>query len=112
MNTLKQHSITNYEIILVNDNSSDSTLEIIKDLCDTSESFIGINLSNNFGQQQAMLAGFNHAQGSLVAYCDDDGQSPVSEVFKLTEKINQGFDMVWAKYDSNDDSLIKNVDAS
>ena len=66
LNTLKQNAVTNYEIILVNDNSSDSTLEIIKKLCDNNERFIGINLSNNFGQQQAMLAGFNHAEGSLV----------------------------------------------
>lgn len=109
LDVLEQNSITNYEIILVNDNSSDSTLKVIADLCHKNEKFIGINLSKNFGQQQAMLAGFKQASGSLVAYCDDDGQSPVSEVFKLVEEIDKGFDMVWAKYESKDNPLFKRL---
>jgi polyisoprenyl-phosphate glycosyltransferase len=107
LDVMIENSILNYEIILINDNSTDSTLELIKDLCYTNKNFIGIDLSNNFGQQQAMLAGFSHATGSLIAYCDDDGQSPVSEIFQLVTKIGEGFDMVWAKYDSGDDSLVK-----
>lgn len=105
----KAKSVEDYEIILINDNSSDLTLETIKELCESSGKVIGINLSNNFGQQQAMLAGFNCAQGDLVAYCDDDGQSPVSDIFKLIDKLDEGFDMVWAKYETQKDNPLRSL---
>lgn len=111
LDVMKKNDILNFEIILVNDNSTDNTLEQIKDLCYKNKHFIGIDLSNNFGQQQAMLAGFNYAKGTLVAYCDDDGQSPVSEIFQLVDKLSEGFDMVWAKYDSIEHSPTKIIGA-
>ena len=107
LHAMKINDVSSFEIILVNDNSTDNTLSEIEDLCFKNKQFVGINLSNNFGQQQAMLAGFNYARGQLVAYCDDDGQSPVSDIFLLVEKIHEGFDMVWAKYDSLNLSPIK-----
>lgn len=109
LDVMEKNRISNYEILLINDNSTDTTLDIIKDLCCENIRFVGIDLSNNFGQQQAMLAGFKHAAGSLIAYCDDDGQSPVSEILQLIEKIEEGYDMVWAKYESEDNSLVKIV---
>jgi undecaprenyl-phosphate 4-deoxy-4-formamido-L-arabinose transferase len=87
-----------YEVILVNDGSKDQTLEVIYSLCELNPNVKGVNLSKNFGQQQAMLAGFKFASGDLIVYCDDDGESPVKELDKFIEKIEQGYDMVWANY--------------
>tara|TARA_B110001452_G_scaffold112645_1_gene93501 strand:+ start:2563 stop:3507 length:945 start_codon:yes stop_codon:yes gene_type:complete len=89
-----------YELILVNDGSKDGTLKVIYSLCELNPNVKGVNLSKNFGQQQAMLAGFKFASGDLIVYCDDDGESPVGELKKFLSKIEEGFDMVWAKYPS------------
>jgi glycosyltransferase involved in cell wall biosynthesis len=101
-----------YEIILVNDGSADGTIKVINSLCKSNNRVKGINLSKNFGQQQAMLAGFNFAKGDLIAYCDDDGQSPVSEFKHFFSKINEGFDMVWAKYPDQKRSFFNGIGAS
>jgi polyisoprenyl-phosphate glycosyltransferase len=101
-----------YEIILVNDGSKDGTIEVIKNLCKANFSIKAINLSRNFGQQNAMLAGFNHASGDLVAYCDDDGQSPVNEVHRFVSKIDEGYDMVWAKYPDEKRSFLNTIGAN
>ena len=82
-----------YEIILVNDGSKDGTIEVIKNLCKANFSIKALNLSRNFGQQNAMLAGFNHASGDFVAYCDDDGQCPINEFHRFFTKIDEGYDL-------------------
>lgn len=87
-----------YEIILVNDGSPDNTMKVIQELCESHSKIKGLNLSKNFGQQQAMLAGFSFVSGDLVVYLDDDGESPVGEFDKFVAKIDEGYDMVWAKY--------------
>jgi glycosyltransferase involved in cell wall biosynthesis len=110
-NTLDKEKV-DHEIILVNDGSSDGTLQVINSLCESNFRVRGIDLSKNFGQQQAMLAGFNFAKGSLVAYCDDDGQSPVSEFKQFFVKIDEGFDMVWAKYPDQKRGFFNGIGAS
>lgn len=87
-----------YEIILVNDYSKDFTFNTIRDLCNNNKKIIGINLSKNFGQPSATLAGFSVASGDVIVYSDDDGQTPINELPKLLNKLNEGFDMVFAKF--------------
>lgn len=110
-NTLEIEKLE-YEIILVNDGSVDNTLNVINNLSKKYLNVRGIDLSKNFGQQQAMLAGFNFAKGDLVAYCDDDGQSPVNEFNKFFKKIEDGYDMVWAKYPDQKRSFLNGIGAS
>lgn len=101
-----------YEIILVNDGSIDGTFNVIEELCSTNHRIKGINLSRNFGQPNAMLAGFSNCTGDLVAYCDDDGQSPVSEIVKFINKIDEGYDMVWAKYPEENRGFLNSIGAN
>ena len=101
-----------YEIILVNDGSKDGTIEVIKNLCKANFSIKALNLSRNFGQQNAMLAGFNHASGDFVAYCDDDGQGPINEFHRFFTKIDEGYDMVWAKYPDEKRSFLNGIGAN
>ena len=100
-----------YEVILVNDGSTDNTFQVIQELCHSNSNVKGINLARNFGQQNAMLAGFNFTSGELVFYCDDDGQSPVKEYKRFIQKLDEGFDMVWAKYPNQRRSLINGLGA-
>lgn len=89
-----------YEIVLVNDGSLDDTFEVIRTLCAEDNRVKGFNLTKNFGQPNATLAGLAHATGDLIVYSDDDGQSPVDEVWCLIDKIKEGHDLVFAKYKS------------
>ena len=87
-----------YEIILVNDSSPDNTFETIRSLADSSDNIIGINLAKNFGQHAALMAGMRASRGDIVVCLDDDGQTPANEVYKLREKLDEGYDVCYASY--------------
>lgn len=87
-----------YEIILVNDCSPDGVWNVISKLADSDEKVTGINLSKNFGQHSALLAGYHYCTGDYVVSLDDDGQTPADEVYKLVDKLEEGYDLVYASY--------------
>ena len=106
--TMKTLSVYDYEIVLVNDCSSDDTFEVIRALCAQRRDICGINLARNFGQHAALMAGFRHAHGDIVICLDDDGQTPASEAGKLLVKIEEGYDVVYAKYMQKQHSGFRN----
>ena len=97
-----------YEIILVNDASPDKTFEVINDLVKEYPNITGIDLARNFGQHAALMAGFAHVTGDILVCLDDDGQTPADEVYKLLDKIEEGEDVVYARYDHKKHSLFRN----
>jgi dolichol-phosphate mannosyltransferase len=86
-----------YEIIFVNDGSTDDSLSKIKELCEANKSCKYIHLSRNFGHQIAISAGIDFAQGDYVVLMDSDGQDPPEEISNLLSKAKQGFDVVYAR---------------
>lgn len=97
-----------YEIVLVNDCSPDDTFSVIRSLCKEHDNITGINLARNFGQHAALMAGFRHVKGDIVVCLDDDGQTPANEVGKLLAKIEEGADVVYAKYNHKQHSWFRN----
>lgn len=97
-----------HEIILVNDCSPDDTFETITALCEANDHILGINLAKNFGQHSALMAGFKYAKGDIIVCLDDDGQTPANEVDKLLAKIEEGADVVYAKYNQKHHSGFRN----
>ncbi len=97
-----------YEIVLVNDASPDDTFETIRALCAGRKNICGVNLAKNFGQHAALMAGFRHVRGDIVVCLDDDGQTPADEVGKLLAKLEEGYDVVYAKYSHKQHSLFRN----
>ena len=95
-----------YEIICVNDYSRDNTLDVLKKLAEENKKIKVISFSKNFGQHSALMAGFNHAKGDIIVCLDDDGQNPPSEMFKLIDKLEEGYDLVSAKYKEKKHSLV------
>ena len=105
MPALKEYD---YEIILVNDSSPDDTFEVIKKLALEDNKILAINLARNFGQHAALMAGFRHTTGDIVVALDDDGQTPADEVGKLIAKLEEGYDVCYAKYDHKKHSTFRN----
>lgn len=87
-----------YEIILVNDNSKDGTEDVIKKLAAEDNRILGINFSKNFGQPSALMAGFRASRGKYIMTSDDDGQTPIEMVWDFYDKIQDGLDIVCARY--------------
>lgn len=98
-----------YEIILVNDCSPDDTFKVIRKLCEEKNNIRGINFARNFGQHSALMAGLRHSEGDYVVCLDDDGQTPANEVGKLLEKLEEGYDAVYASYEHKQHSVFRNM---
>lgn len=105
MKTLKKYE---YEIVLVNDSSPDDTFCVITGLCRENDNITGINLAKNFGQHAALMAGFHYVKGDVVVCLDDDGQTPACEVGRLLAGIEEGADVVYAKYNHKHHSGFRN----
>jgi glycosyltransferase involved in cell wall biosynthesis len=84
-----------FELILVNDGSSDSTWEVIVNLASKYYQITGFNLSRNFGQHNALLCGVRSARFDTCVTLDDDLQHPPEEIPKLVEKLDQGLDIIY-----------------
>lgn len=82
------------EIILVNDGSKDNSRQACNNLGGQYANVIVIHHETNRGQQLALMTGLRHCRGDLVVLMDDDMQNPPSEVIKLIDKINEGYDVV------------------
>ncbi len=107
--TVRTRDGFDYEIILVNDCSPDDVWSVISDLAKRNEKVTGINLAKNFGQHSALLAGYNHCSGDYVISLDDDGQTPADEVYKLIDKLEEGFDVVYASYGEVHQNIIRRL---
>jgi len=94
------NKLTSYfEIIYVNDGSSDSSLEVIKEICRLDPNAKCISLSRNFGQDAALAAGLKEASGETVITMDADMQDDPSDIGVLLSQINGDCDIVsgWRK---------------
>ena len=106
--TMKDLIAYNYEVVLVNDSSPDNTWDTIKKLVSEHNNITGINFAKNFGQHGALMAGLREAKGDYVICLDDDGQTPACEVGKLLEKLDEGYDAVYASYAKKKHSAFRN----
>ncbi len=98
-----------YQIILVNDYPDDTTFDVIASLCSADPKIIGVNLSRNFGQTTAKMAALPYATGDVLVYMDDDGQHPADQIFRLVDKVMEGYDMVYARFPHKKHSLFKRL---
>lgn len=87
----------NYEIIFINDGSSDSTEKKVQQICKTDENIKLINFSRNFGHQCAITAGMETSVGDAIVVIDADLQDPPEVIPKMIKKWKEGYDVVYGK---------------
>ena len=83
-----------FEIVLVNDGSSDNSAEVIRKLSFDIPELVGVLLRKNYGQTAAMAAGFDISSGEIVVTLDGDLQNDPADIPLLVNKIRDGFDLV------------------
>ena len=86
-----------FEIVLINDGSSDTTLSLIRKHASSNKHIVGVDLARNHGHQIAVTAGLAIARGTRVLIIDADLQDPPELLHDLMQKMDEGFDVVYGK---------------
>lgn len=101
-----------FEVMCVNDGSTDKTLELLKKEHDVHKEIKIISFSKNFGHEAAINAGINNCSGDAAIIMDADLQDPPSHIIKLIRKFEEGYDVVNVKrIDRSSDSFFKRATA-
>lgn len=99
-----------YELIFVNDGSTDGSLPILSELAQKDPKVRVINFSRNFGHEAAMIAGIDHALGDGVICMDADLQHPPECIPKILEKFDAGYEVInMVRTKNRTAGLIKNI---
>jgi glycosyltransferase involved in cell wall biosynthesis len=109
-NQLKNELINqDVKIICINDHSTDNSWDLLKDISIHNKNIIAINLSKNFGQDCAIMAGLNHANSDFAIIMDDDLQHSPSDILPLISQLEKaGANVCYGKYINKKQSLFKN----
>lgn len=102
-----------YELVYVNDGSSDATASILASLRHTNSHIAVVELSRNFGKEVALTAGLDHARGAAAIVMDADLQDPPELIPQLIDRWREGYDVVYAQRVQRDgETWLKRVSAS
>lgn len=102
------HICDTYEVIMVEDDGGDNSWDVIETLSQEYDYLHGIKLMRNYGQHAALLCGIRAAQYEIVVTMDDDLQHPASEIKKLLDKLDEGYDVVYGTPESKQHNVGRN----
>lgn len=99
LTTVMEELQTPYEILFIDDASTDRSFDLLANLAETDNHLKVIRLRRNFGQTAALAAGFDEAQGEVIVSLDGDLQHDPEDIPLLLEKIREGYDIAsgWRK---------------
>ncbi len=98
-----------FELILVDDGSDDTTWNVIQELVGRHKEIRGIRLPRNCGEHAALWEGYSNARGDFIFSMDDDLQHDPQDLLVLLEKLESGCDLVYGQYRSRQHSALRNI---
>jgi len=98
-----------FEIILVNDGSTDKSADVIRKLEQLYDFVVPINLMRNYGQHSALLCGIRAARYEVTVTLDDDLQNPPEEIPKLLALLEEGYDVVYGTREKEQHGIFRNL---
>ena len=98
-----------YEIIFIDDGSTDSSYKMLKDIAISDKTVKVISFKKNYGQHKAVIAGFLRACGDYIITLDADLQNPPEEIPNLVKKAAEGFDIVSGQRKVRKDKLKRRI---
>ena len=97
-----------YQIVLIDDGSLDTSWQIIKELKTINSNIIGIKLSKNYGQHNALLCGLNICTGNYIITLDDDAEQNPDDIIKLhTYLVTENLDLVYGMPQTSNKNIIR-----
>ncbi len=96
-----------YEIVFVDDGSSDRSFQVLKDIHSKDKRVRVIRFTRNFGQHPAIMAGFSAAGGEIIITLDADLQNPPEEIPKLIRKLDDGYEVVFGVFERRKHSAFR-----
>ena len=107
---LDKNNIEAYEVIFVNDGSTDGSKDILTDFAQKNEKISAIHFSRNFGHESAMLAGIDHSKGEAVICLDSDLQHPPKLIPKMLGEYKKGYEIInMVRNSRQDGGFIKKI---
>jgi len=101
---------TSYELIYVDDGSTDNTVEIFKEIKRQYGDVVRmLKLSRNFGHHFAITAGLDNCKGNIVIIMDTDLQMLPEEIPRLVNKLKEGYDLVYGYWENRNDAFLKKL---
>jgi glycosyltransferase involved in cell wall biosynthesis len=104
---MSENSNYEWEFLMVNDGSTDNTLQQMAKLHQTDSHYNYIDLSRNYGKEMAMMAGFDYATGDALIIMDADMQHPVDVIPEMLKYWEEGYDDVYAQRQNSHESWLK-----
>ena len=109
LTSVLEELVPSFEIIMVNDSSPDNSWSVISTLASSDTRVKGVNLSRNFSQHRAIVAGMDIASGNWIVVMDCDLQDPPEEIPRLYNEAVKGYDIVFALRKNRKDSWFKDA---
>lgn len=104
---IKDNPNYEWQFILINDGSTDRTLELMKGLQQEDNNYHYIDLSRNYGKEIAIMAGLDYVKDDAVIIMDADMQHPVSVIPEMLKYWEEGYDDIYAQRQTSDESWLK-----
>lgn len=105
----RTHGLGNYELLFVDDGSTDGTAALVDELARGHDEVRGIHLRRSFGQSAALAAGFDHARGDILVPMDGDLQNDPADIPRLVDRLEDGYDCVSGWRRERNDPLTKRI---